>query len=183
MDLPSQSNGSFRLDSQIGEGTQAEIWLPRAASRDDEGRQNPRLAPEIPASRSLKVLVVDDHAEVRSATVGMLEELGHVVSQAPLGQEALAVLEGNGECDLLITDYAMPNMSGTELVKEARKLKPGLRSMIITGYADNDALASSLKDIAVLSKPFSLEKLAQAIGAVVNARSRPTPVRQQGRRP
>jgi CheY-like chemotaxis protein len=61
----------------------------------------------------------------------------------------------------------MPNMSGTELVREARKLKPGLRSMIITGYADDDVVAGSLNDIAVLSKPFSLEKLAHAIGTVV----------------
>jgi CheY-like chemotaxis protein len=165
-----QSNGSFRLHSRLGEGTDAEIWLPRAAARESKASK-PLAAPDIVPSRSLNVLVVDDHAEVRSATVGMLEELGHVVKEAPLGQEALAVLGGNGQCDLLITDYAMPNMSGTELVKEARKIKPGLRSMIITGYADNDVLASSLKDIAVLSKPFSLEKLAQAIGTVVNART------------
>ena len=163
-----QSNGAFRLRSKIGEGTQAEIWLPRAARREQKAVK--AAAPEIVPSRSLNVLVVDDHAEVRGATVGMLEELGHVVKQAPLGQEALVVLEGNGECDLLITDYAMPNMSGTELVREARKLKPGLRSMIITGYAENDALSASLDDIAVLSKPFSLEKLAQAIGSVLNAR-------------
>ena len=64
----------------------------------------------------------------------------------------------------------MPNMSGTELVREARRLKPGLRSMIITGYADKDTLGASLDGIAVLSKPFSLEKLARAIGSVVNAR-------------
>jgi CheY-like chemotaxis protein len=163
-----QSNGAFRLRSKIGEGTQAEIWLPRAARRERKAVK--ATAPEIVPSRSLNVLVVDDHAEVRCATAGMLEELGHVVQQAPLGHEALVVLEGNGECDLLITDYAMPNMSGTELVREARKLKPGLRSMIITGYAENDALAASLDDIAVLSKPFSLEKLAQAIGSVLNAR-------------
>jgi DNA-binding NtrC family response regulator len=58
-------------------------------------------------------------------------------------------------------------MSGTELVREARKLKPGLRSMIITGYADNDALAGNIDGIAILSKPFSIERLAQAIGSVV----------------
>ena len=171
-----QSNGAFRLKSKIGEGTQAEIWLPRAAL-DERKTAKAAPAPEILASRSLNVLVVDDHAEVRGATVGMLEELGHTVKQAPLGHEALVVLKGNGECDLLITDYAMPNMSGTELVREARKLKPGLKSMIITGYAENDALAASVDDIAVLSKPFSLEKLAQAIGSVLNARE---PARRNG---
>ena len=79
----------------------------------------------------------------------------------------MTVLNGNGDCDLLITDYAMPNMSGAELVREARKLKPGLKSMIITGYADNDTLAANLDNTAVLAKPFSLEKLAEAISAVV----------------
>jgi len=160
-----QSNGAFRLKSQVGKGTQAEIWLPRAAQPEKEDKASSSAA--IVESRPLNILVVDDHHEVRATTAGMLEELGHVVRQAPQGQEALAQLDGNGSCDLLITDYAMPNMSGTELVREARKLKPGLRSMIITGYADNDALAGNIDGIAILSKPFSIEKLAQAIGSVV----------------
>ena len=120
----------------------------------------------------MNILIVDDHHEVRIATAGMLEELGHSVRQAPLGRDALTQLDGDNRCDLLITDYAMPNMSGTELVREARTRKPGLRSMIITGYADNEALAGSLEDVAILSKPFSLEKLAQAIGAVVTGAGR-----------
>jgi signal transduction histidine kinase len=161
-----QSNGAFRLKSEVGKGTQAEIWLPRAAQPEKEEGEAASSA-AIVESRRLNILVVDDHHEVRTTTAGMLEELGHVVRQAPEGQEALAQLDGNGRCDLLITDYAMPNMSGTELVREARKLKPGLRSMIMTGYADNDALAGNIDGIAILSKPFSIEKLAQAIGSVV----------------
>ena len=160
-----QSNGAFRLKSKVREGTQAEIWLPRAAQA--EKREDIAPSTEIVESRPLNILVVDDHHEVRSTTAGMLEELGHVVRQAPQGRDALAELDGNGGCDLLITDYAMPNMSGTELVREARKRQPGLRSMIITGYADNDVLAGNLGDIAILPKPFTLEKLAQAIGSVV----------------
>jgi signal transduction histidine kinase len=160
-----QSNGAFQLKSEVGKGTQAEIWLPRAAAREKAAPVS--QGSEIVESRSLNILVVDDHHEVRTATAGMLEELGHVVRQAPLGRDALEALDGNGSCDLLITDYAMPNMSGTELVREARKRLPGLRSMIITGYADNEVLAGNLEDIAILSKPFSLEKLAQAIGSVV----------------
>ena len=166
-----QSNGAFRLSSKVGKGTQAEIWLPRAA--DQGAVRKPSQAPvEIGEIQPLNILIVDDHHEVRIATAGMLEELGHSVRQAPLGRDALTQLDGDNRCDLLITDYAMPNMSGTELVREARKRKPGLRSMIITGYADNEALAGSLEDVAILSKPFSLEKLAQAIGAVVTGAGR-----------
>jgi PAS domain S-box-containing protein len=166
-----QSNGAFRLSSKVGKGTQAEIWLPRAA---DQGtvRKPPPPPAEIGDTQPLNILIVDDHHEVRIATAGMLEELGHSVRQAPRGRDALTQLDGDNRCDLLITDYAMPNMSGTELVREARKRKPGLRSMIITGYADNEALAGSLEDVAILSKPFSLEKLAQAIGAVVASAGR-----------
>ena len=163
-----QSNGAFRLSSKVGKGTQAEIWLPRAAEQGAAREISPPV--EISDTPPLNILIVDDHHEVRSATAGMLEELGHSVRQAPQGKAALVELDGDDRCDLLITDYAMPNMSGTELVREARKRKPGLRSMIITGYADNEALAGSLENVAILSKPFSLEKLAQAIGAVVTSR-------------
>ena len=162
-----QSNGAFRLSSKVGKGTQAEIWLPRAAEQGAAREISPPV--EISDTPPLNILIVDDHHEVRSATAGMLEELGHSVRQAPQGKAALVELDGDDRCDLLITDYAMPNMSGTELVREARKRKPGLRSMIITGYADNEALAGSLENVAILSKPFSLEKLAQAIGAVVTS--------------
>ena len=163
-----QSNGVFRLRSKVGKWTQAEIWLPRAAEQGAARDYSPPV--EISDTPPLNILIVDDHHEVRSATAGMLEELGHSVRQAPQGKAALVELDGDDRCDLLITDYAMPNMSGTELVREARKRKPGLRSMIITGYADNEALAGSLENVAILSKPFSLEKLAQAIGAVVTSR-------------
>ena len=165
-----QSNGAFRLRSEVGKGTQAEIWLPRAAEQG-AARERPRPV-EIRSTGPLNILIVDDHHEVRAATAGMLEELGHSVRQAPQGQAALIELDGDDRCDLLITDYAMPNMSGTELVREAQRRKPGLRSMIITGYADNEALAGSLENVAVLSKPFSLEKLAQAIDSVVTSAGR-----------
>ena len=158
----SQSNGAFRLNSEIGVGTRAEIWLPRAA-KSGKRKEAAAEARAIKPGRSLKILVVDDHAEVRTTTVGMLRDLGHKVAEAADGKEALASLDGK-KCDLLITDYAMPNLSGTDLIREARKLRPGLPSMIITGYADNDALAERPADVAILSKPFSLERLSEAIG-------------------
>ena len=161
-----QSNGAFRLHSKVGAGTQAEIWLPRAAAAAKLARKSSAAVAAEPG-RPLRILVVDDHAEVRGTTVGMLQELGHEVAEAPQGSKALAMLGNGGDCDLLITDYAMPNLSGTELIREARKMKPGLPSMIITGYADNDALAERFKDVTILSKPFSLEKLSESIGSVM----------------
>jgi CheY-like chemotaxis protein len=161
-----QSNGAFRLTSEMGVGTEAEIWLPRAAKSDGAAVKRPSAA-IIEPGVSLNVLLVDDHSEVREATLGMLEDLGHKVSAVEIGSAALDLLAAGGACDLLISDYAMPNLSGVELIGRARKLNPDLPAMIITGYADNDALAERLKDVTILSKPFSLETLSEAIRSVM----------------
>jgi signal transduction histidine kinase len=163
-----QSNGAFRLTSNVGVGTEAEIWLPRAAKGEKKSAAV-ALDGAVELGRSLRVLLVDDHPEVRSATLGMLEDLGHQVTAASLGSEALKLLSAKGGCDLLITDYAMPHLSGTELIGKARKLVPGLPSMIITGYADNDALAGRFGDVIVLPKPFTLESLSRAIRTSLSA--------------
>ncbi len=161
-----QSNGAFRLASEVGKGTRAEIWLPHST----EPAGYPK-ATQVPAAvkkgRTLRVLLVDDHEEVRAATIGMLEDLGHDVSDAADSAEALRQLEGElVEWDLLVTDYAMPHMSGIQLVHEARKLQAELPALIITGYAESEAIGDRPDDVAVLAKPFSLEELAHMIAVV-----------------
>jgi CheY-like chemotaxis protein len=161
-----QSNGVFRLDSELGKGTRAELWLPRSTAPASDRKAPP---PRVPAKaeRPLRVLLVDDHDEVRAATLGMLEDLGHSVVDAANGPEALDLLDGKlAEWDLLITDYAMPHTSGTQLVEQARKLRPDLPSLIITGYADSEAIGERPDDVAILGKPFSLEQLAHMIAVV-----------------
>ena len=161
-----QSNGAFRLESRVGHGTTAELWLPRSTEQ-----AKPRPAPLPPSavrsSRALRVLLVDDHEEVRATTVSMLEDLGHKVVDAANSSNALNLLDGErDEWDLLITDYAMPHTSGTELVRQARLLHPDLPSLIITGYADSETIGDRPDDVAVLAKPFSLEELAHMIAVV-----------------
>ena len=115
----------------------------------------------------MRVLLVDDHDEVRAATLGMLEDLGHQVADAPNSAVALDLLDGKpGDWDLLITDYAMPHTSGTALVHKARALREGLPALIITGYADSEAIGERPDDVAVLIKPFTLEQLAHMIAVV-----------------
>jgi CheY-like chemotaxis protein len=75
--------------------------------------------------------------------------------------------------DLLVTDYAMPHQSGTQLVAAVRKLRPELPALIITGYAENEAIGERPDDVAILAKPFSLEDLAHMIAVV--APGDPTP--------
>ena len=162
-----QSGGEFRLASDIGKGTQAEIWLPRSTGPVARAPERAEKDGPIKSSRRLKVLLVDDHEEVRAATLGMLEDLGHNVVDAPNSADALNLLDGEqADWDLLITDYAMPHTSGTALVRKARELREGLPALIITGYADSEAIGERPDDVAVLTKPFSMEELAHMIAVV-----------------
>jgi PAS domain S-box-containing protein len=160
-----QSGGAFHIYSRVGEGTRAEIWLPRAAAeavaRSDEASGETWQAG---TGRALRILLVDDHEGVRETTAALLRDLGHDVVEAADGPKLLALLDGEpGCCDLLVTDYAMPHVSGTELIRQARQLQPGLPAVIITGYADAQSISKRPDDVPVLAKPFTPEQL----GAVV----------------
>jgi signal transduction histidine kinase len=161
-----QSNGVFRLESKLGKGTQAELWLPRSTV---EALESSAPAPvPVKTSRSLRVLLVDDHDEVRAATLSMLEDLGHSVVDAANSTDALELLDGKlADWDLLITDYAMPHTSGYA----ARRAGPRgcaliCPSLIITGYATSEAIGERPDDVAILGKPFSLEQLRNMIAVV-----------------
>ena len=162
-----QSNGAFRIDSEFGNGTCAELWLPRApaGSRvEEDAPAEPKRLRKMPA---LKVLLVDDHAEVRNTTAAVLEDFGHCVRQASNGAEALDMLkEDHCECGLVISDYAMPHLSGTEFLREARLLCPDVPALIITGYAETDAISDRPAEVEVLLKPFTPNALEAAIARV-----------------
>ncbi|HEY8592638.1 MAG TPA: response regulator [Sphingomicrobium sp.] len=165
-----QSNGAFRLDSEVGKGTTAELWLPRAPEQTAEKPSAPLDTSVRDDTRSLRVLLVDDHAEVRSTTAAILSDFGHEVVEASSAGQALKVLEA-GDCnfDLMITDYAMPNVSGAEFLRAARSLCPGVPALIITGYADAGAIQDRPDGVEVLLKPFTQRKLEDAIHRVTDA--------------
>jgi PAS domain S-box-containing protein len=162
-----QSNGAFLIDSELGRGTNAELWLPRApaSSKAETAVETDELQPRT--ARSLRILLVDDHAEVRSTTAAMLEDLGHIVVQAANGREALKALK-DGDCDwgLVISDYAMPHVSGTEFLREARELCPNVPALIITGYAEADAISDRPEAVEILLKPFTARKLETAVARI-----------------
>jgi PAS domain S-box-containing protein len=159
-----QSNGAFRLNSTVGEGTTAELWLPRApeqaAVADTLAKDEAAAGP----SRPLRLLLVDDHEEVRSTTAALLKDIGHDVVEAANGADALKLLQ-NGKCefDLMITDYAMPNLSGTEFLREARQYCPGVGALIITGYAETGAVRDRPEGVEILLKPFTPSQLEAAL--------------------
>ena len=158
-----QSNGAFRLDSEVDRGTSAELWLPRAPqSALGEAEQAPE--PQSQPLRPLKVLLVDDHPEVRSTTAALLEDGGHEVVQAENGAAALDLLRARTcDFDLLITDYAMPHLSGTDFLREARLLCPEVAALLITGYAETEIVLDQPANVEMLLKPFTPSKLEAAI--------------------
>jgi PAS domain S-box-containing protein len=158
-----QSDGAFRIESKRGRGTTAELWLPRAP---EKSRTREAATPEAESrnTKPLKVLLVDDHAEVRSTTAAVLEDSGHAVMEAANGAEALEMLK-NRECDfdLLITDYAMPHLSGTDFLREARILCPDVHALLITGYAETEMIRDKPAGVETLLKPFTPSALDAAI--------------------
>ena len=157
--LAEQSGGAFALSSRKGHGTTAELWLPLASGPTAEVRDSAAITP-IAANTSKRILVVDDDFLVLLNTVTMAEDLGHKVFEAGSADEALALLERE-EIDLLITDYAMPKMSGGQLAMKARERNPDLRVLVATGYAEMpEAYKGKFER---LGKPFSENDLRSAI--------------------
>jgi PAS domain S-box-containing protein len=160
--LMAQSGGRLIMKSAPGQGTTAELWLPVAGITAD-----PTPAAETPASApipALTVLAVDDDSLVLMNTVLMLEDLGHTVIEASSGDEALRILEHKPLPDVLITDHAMPHMTGAELARRVAERHPKLRVILATGYAELPGGEGA--GLARLSKPFSQEQLNNALALV-----------------
>ena len=165
-----QSGGAVRIESKVGKGTSVEIWLPRAPLVPAAQRE-PAPRDEAHAHEGgLRILLVDDHLGVRATTAGMLADMGHVVTEANDGHELLAILRADTEAyDLVISDYAMPLVSGADVIRQARELKPGMPGIIITGYADVHSIARRPDDVLVLTKPFTADQIARAINSLCGA--------------
>ncbi len=110
----------------------------------------------------LKILLVDDEMLVRSGTAMMLDELGHDVTEAVSGKQALEILADHPHFDLVISDYRMPDMDGMELIAAARALTPILKAVLMTGYNADDPRFAEMK-AGSLSKPFGLDDLETAL--------------------
>jgi PAS domain S-box-containing protein len=157
-----QSGGSVRLASRIGEGTVASVFLPRAAVMEAEARRLRERGPARERTTGV-ILVVDDDADVLDVAVGGLQELGYQVVAAEDGAEALRLLSGAERFDLMLADYAMPRMNGVELARAARALRPDLRVTLITGHADAEAVVATAGALSLLRKPFRLTELAATV--------------------
>lgn len=167
--LMAQTGGALSLKSRKGEGTTAELWLPIAKRVDEPEPVLVEIPPEakpIAFNRTLTVLAADDDNLVLMNTALMLEDLGHKVVEAQSGEEALKFLEAGPVPDVIITDQAMPHMTGAEFAKIASMRHPEIPIILATGYAElPDEIC---KGIIRLSKPFSQAQLSQALATALD---------------
>lgn len=161
--LAAQSGGALRIRSKVGEGTTAELWLPIAEGSADQLDDRDDELPSQP--RKANILLVDDEDLVRLATAEMLRDMGHSVTEASSGTAALDQLSVGREFDLLITDYLMPGIRGSELVQEARERHPSLRALLLTGYAN--LAKGEAAGLPRLAKPFREGDLARVVASLL----------------
>jgi signal transduction histidine kinase len=159
-----QSGGTARIDSTVGEGTTVTIYLPRTDAAPQD-----LVKAVTPSQKSgrLPVMVVDDDPAVREVCTAMLEDIGWRVVQASGGEDALAKLDGC-EFAAVLTDVAMPAMSGVELASRVRDRCPQLPILFASGYADLDSFGEKLTDEIVLKKPYRLSELGARLAALVD---------------
>ncbi|WP_176591371.1 PAS domain-containing sensor histidine kinase [Sphingobium sp. EM0848] len=164
-----QCGGSLTISSTLGHGTTVSLWLP-VAVQDMAAPEAVRTddAAFIEASEPLVILAVDDDDLVLTNTAGMLEELGHTVFLAASGADALRMLE-EGNVDLVITDYAMPGMTGAQLADAIDERLPGLPVIIITGFAE---LPPHMTNRPRLDKPFKQAELARIVTSTAQGSQR-----------
>ena len=165
-----QSDGALQIKSRVGEGTRAEIWLPRATQPAVVAAGPSELsASKSVARRHLNLLLVDDNEVVRKTTAAMLEDLGHQVVEAADGREVLDLMTSQPDgWDMIVSDYAMPHISGAEVIRRAREVWPDLPAVIITGYADIASISSRPEGVAVLAKPFTSDQLDHTLLAAID---------------
>jgi PAS domain S-box-containing protein len=168
--LAEQLGGTLKLISAPGKGTTAEIWLPAATGAVEAASAPARIEPEMSPSarRRLKVLAVDDDALVLMNTSAMLADMGHDVTEAYSGREALKAMEANGY-DLVITDHAMPQMTGAQLSAAIRERWPSIPIILATGYAELPSDADP--GLPRIGKPFSEADLARIVEAATRDRA------------
>jgi len=162
--LASQLGGALTISSVPDMGTNVELWLPASISPVIPGPE-PAQPVTLQASSGI-VLLVDDEQLVRSSTADMLAELGYEVVEAASAEEALGLLDSGKRFDMLVTDHLMPGMNGADLALIARQRRPGLATLIVSGYAEAGGIPEYLTR---LTKPFRQADLAACLEEIMQA--------------
>ena len=156
-----QSGGAVRIASELGQGTDVLVYLPRHLGEADVPTEDSRTAEAGPVTANKTVLLVDDEPLIRMVAAELLEEHGYNVLEAEDATSALKIIETGQVLDLLITDVGLPNgMNGRQLADAVRSIRAGLKVLFITGYAENAVLNHGTLDegMRVVTKPFQMDQ-------------------------
>jgi PAS domain S-box-containing protein len=168
--MAEQLGGRVHIHSQLGKGTSIEVWLPIA--QPGVNVEPEEAAPQHSAhatKRALRIIVVDDDQLVLVNTTAMLEDFGHKVIEASSGARALELIRANPNVDLVITDQAMPQMSGMQLVAAMQVEWPQIPVLLVSGYAELPANPKFA--VPKLAKPFTLDDLQEAVTNIVQSKA------------
>lgn len=160
-----QSGGHATIRSEVGRGTTVNVYLPRAAG-NARGRPGPDEPAPLARGAGRTVLVVEDNDRVRRLAVRRVRRLGYAVLEASNGEEALEILSGGRDVDLVFTDLVMPGgLSGYELCNRVRSLRPGTGLLLTSGYAEEPVQAGGpgTRQVKLLRKPYRQADLASAL--------------------
>jgi signal transduction histidine kinase len=161
-----QSHGHVALFSEIGHGTQVELYLPRHL----DAQQPQALAPRpSPAGKSCNVLVVEDDPHVRELLYQSLQDEGYTCRSVSNASEALQLLRSTQAIDLLLSDVGLPGMNGRQLAEIARTLRPNLPVLFITGYAETAMAREGFlaPGMQLICKPFELRQLQAQVATML----------------
>jgi CheY-like chemotaxis protein len=165
--LASQLGGALTIASKPGLGTNVELWLPETEGAPEA----PTICgePELGRGRG-NVLLVDDEEAVRLSTADMLADLGYEVQEASSAEEGLAIVRSGAKLDLVLSDHLMPGMTGADLARAVKTLRPDMPILIISGYAEIEGVEL---DLPRLTKPFRRDELSASLAALTGTNGLP----------
>ena len=170
-----QSGGFIFADSEVGpgpnRGTRFTVYLPvHHASAGEVAALPPARAKPLQWAGGGRVLLVEDEDPVRLVAERALVRAGYTVTPARDGEEGLELVADGGEFDMIVSDVVMPGIDGPAMVREIRKLKPGMPVLFMSGYAEEQLRAQiGIEDVHFLPKPFSVQQISDKVGAVLAA--------------
>jgi CheY-like chemotaxis protein len=165
-----QSGGQVRIYSEVGIGTTMCLYFPRYLG-DAEERDASSTSEVIATGDGEVVLVVDDEVLLRMLMLDVLQDNGYRALEAVDGQSALKILESNARIDLLVTDVGLPGgINGRQVADTARKQRPNLKVLFITGYAENAVIGNGhlAPGMEVVTKPFEITVFAQKVRDMID---------------
>jgi len=165
-----QSRGHVAIDSDVGKGTTVNLYLPRFL-----GEETPESSVDkqhaAPAQAGETVLIVEDDPAVRVLVSSVLGELGYTFLEASDANGAVPILQSGQRIDLLISDVGLPGMNGRQLAEVGRQIRPDLRVLFITGYAEHAAVRGGFLDpgMQMITKPFTFDLLTAKVREMIGA--------------